>query len=59
MQLHFSEVSRMQAITLQTDLLNSGSNAGELLGMSGCLRKPLVATSGVDRILRLWNFKDR
>lgn len=49
----------IQAMTAQVVDLSSGGNAGELTGMGGCLRKPLLATCGADKMLRLWNFRDR
>ena len=34
-------------------------HSGEVVGLEGCIRKPLLATIGGDRTLRLWNFRDR
>ena len=34
-------------------------HSGEVLGLEACIRKPLLATIGSDRTLRLWNFRDR
>ena len=39
--------------------LSPGFQSGELFSMSSCLRKPLVAATGEDRHLRLWNYQDR
>ena len=39
--------------------LLSGYHQGEVTGLSGCFRKPIVASTAADRTLRLWNFNDR
>jgi WD40 repeat protein len=33
-------------------------HSGAILGMDVCVRKPLVATCGADRTVRMWNFED-
>ncbi|CAM9492887.1 unnamed protein product [Chrysoparadoxa australica] len=33
-----------------------GINPGGITGMDCCIRKPLVATCGMDRTVRIWNF---
>ena len=39
--------------------LLSGYHQGDVTGLSGCLRKPIVASTAADRTLRLWNFNER
>lgn len=35
------------------------NHSGEVIALSACVRKPLLATIGSDHTLRLWNFRDR
>ncbi|CAN0224279.1 unnamed protein product, partial [Discosporangium mesarthrocarpum] len=37
-------------------LLPGGNHVGAVLGMSGCVAKPVVVTVGADRSLRVWNY---
>ena len=34
-------------------------HAGEITGLATCVRRPVVATAGADRTLRLWNWQDK
>lgn len=36
-----------------------GLNAGGITGMDTCVRKPLVATCGMDRTIRVWNIVEQ
>lgn len=36
-----------------------GLNAGGITGMDTCVRKPLVATCGMDRTVRVWNIVEQ
>lgn len=38
--------------------LGPGFHAGEITGLATCVRRPVVATCGADRTLRLWNWQD-
>lgn len=39
--------------------LAPGFHSGPITGMATCVRRPIVATAGVDRTLRLWNWQDK
>ncbi|KAJ1478335.1 WD40-repeat-containing domain protein [Baffinella frigidus] len=39
--------------------LGSGFHAGAVTAISVCVRKPLVATCGADRSVRIWNYLDK
>ena len=39
--------------------LGSGFHAGAITSISVCVRKPLVATCGTDRSVRIWNYLDK
>jgi hypothetical protein len=39
--------------------LAPGFHSGEVTGLATCVRRAVVATSGADRTLRLWNYQDR
>jgi hypothetical protein len=49
----------VQTAGSRVESLGAGQHVGEVCGISGCLRKPLIATTGADRSLRLWNYNDR
>lgn len=34
-------------------------HAGEITGLATCVRRPVVATAGADRTLRVWNWQDK
>jgi hypothetical protein len=39
--------------------LAPGFHAGEITGLATCARRPVVATAGADRMLRIWNWQDK
>lgn len=39
--------------------MGPGSHQGEVTGLATCIRRPIVATSGTDKTIRLWNYQDR
>ncbi|KAF4674972.1 WD repeat domain 65 [Perkinsus chesapeaki] len=41
------------------ELLLAPLHTGPITGLSMCVRKPLVATCGVDRSVRIWNYMER
>ena len=39
--------------------LAPGFHSGPITGLATCVRRPVVATAGADRTLRLWNWQDK
>ncbi|PRW57644.1 Cilia- and flagella-associated 57 [Chlorella sorokiniana] len=39
--------------------LGPAFHAGEITGLATCVRRPVVATAGADRTLRVWNWQDK
>ena len=44
---------------LQFTYLSDKFHTGEITGLDVCVRKPLVATCGTDRTVRIWNYIER
>eukprot|EP00003_Mantamonas_plastica_P007526 TRINITY_DN1634_c0_g1_i5.p1 TRINITY_DN1634_c0_g1~~TRINITY_DN1634_c0_g1_i5.p1 ORF type:complete len:1021 (+),score=468.18 TRINITY_DN1634_c0_g1_i5:488-3550(+) len=43
----------------QLDMLSLNFHADAITGIDTCIRKPLIATCGLDRTVRIWNYVDR
>ena len=43
----------------QFQLVGSGFHSASITGLDVCVRKPLVATCGSDRSVRVWNYIDK
>lgn len=41
------------------DLLSQSFHSKAITGLSICIRKPLVATSSLDRCVRVWNYETK
>lgn len=41
------------------DLLSQSFHSKAITGLSICIRKPIVATSSLDRCLRVWNYQTK
>jgi WD40 repeat protein len=41
------------------DVLQGGFHSGKILDLDTCVQKPIVATVGADRTLRIWNFQTK
>ena len=39
------------------ELLSQAFHRGVITGMDVCIRKPLIATCGLDRSVRIWNYE--
>ena len=39
--------------------LAPGFHSGAIVGLSACVRRSVVATAGVDRTIRIWNYLDK
>lgn len=39
------------------ELLSQAFHHGVITGMDVCIRKPLIATCGLDRSVRIWNYE--
>jgi hypothetical protein len=48
-----------QAEEMSFEYLMAPFHCGEVAGVDTCLRRPLVATAGADRTIRLWNTVSR
>ena len=52
-------VSLSQDLEQEVQLLGASWHGGSVMSCDVCLRKPLVATCGMDRSVRIWNYADR
>lgn len=41
------------------DLLSQSFHSKAITGLSVCVRKPVVATSSLDRCIRIWNYETK
>ena len=39
------------------EVLAQSFHQGQITGLDVCIRKPLIATCGIDRSIRVWNFE--
>ncbi|TMW63634.1 hypothetical protein Poli38472_002575 [Pythium oligandrum] len=44
---------------LSTSFHGPGNTGAQITGLDTCIRKPLVATCGLDRSVRIWNYLDK
>ncbi|TYZ60990.1 hypothetical protein PybrP1_005345 [[Pythium] brassicae (nom. inval.)] len=44
---------------LATSFHSPGASGAHITGLDTCIRKPLVATCGLDKSVRIWNYLDR
>lgn len=49
----------MKADEMNFDVLGTPNHVGAITGLDVCVRKPLIATCGLDKSVRLWNFQER
>ena len=54
--LSVADIQRTGEQVTQLDFLTGGFHSGAITGLSCAVRKPLVATSSVDRTVRVWNY---
>jgi WD40 repeat protein len=57
MSLFNTDAVRAEEMRFQR--LGCANHNGKVTGMDVCARKPLVVTCGVDKTVRVWNYKDR
>ena len=62
--LNLSNADILKEDTMNFELLSTsfhapGESGLDITGLDLCMRKPLVATCGVDKTVRIWNFIDR
>jgi WD40 repeat protein len=58
-QLYMLQIENSaQGEVVKYDRLAQSFHDGSILGMDVCISKPLLATSGVDRTVRVWNYLD-
>ncbi len=43
----------------QTDMVSLPFHNGAINGMDICIRKPLIATCGVDKTIKIWNYEEK
>ena len=55
-------VTRVQLLQTEAEgaitAIGPAYHVTEVVGLSSCIRKPLVLTVSTDRTLRLWNYRD-
>lgn len=49
----------MKADEMNFDVLSTPNHVGAITGLDVCIRKPLIATCGLDKSVRLWNYQVR
>ncbi len=54
-----SNAEIMKPEEMNFEFLVSSFHAGAATGLDTCLRKPLIATCGVDKSVRVWNYFDK
>jgi len=54
-----SNTDILRADEMNFELLSQAFHTGVVTGLDTCTRKPLVATCGADRSVRVWNFLDK
>mmetsp|Transcript_26004 Transcript_26004/g.85576 ORF Transcript_26004/g.85576 Transcript_26004/m.85576 type:complete len:1192 (-) Transcript_26004:44-3619(-) len=54
-----SNVDIMKPEEKNIDFLATSFHAGQVTGVDTCIRKPLVATCGLDKSVRIWNYMDK
>jgi len=42
-----------------SEAITAPFHAGAILGMDICVRKPLIATCGADRSIKIWNYEEK
>ena len=54
-----SNTDILRADEMNFELLSQAFHSGIVTGLDSCIRKPLVATCGADRSVRVWNYLDK
>ena len=54
-----SNTDILRADEMNFEFLSQAFHAGVVTGLDTCVRKPLVATCGTDRTVRIWNYLDK
>jgi len=58
-QFNLTNADIMKADETNFDFLATSFHSGQITGVDTCVRKPLVATCGLDKSVRMWNYVDK
>ena len=57
--LALSNTEIMKTDDMNFELMSQPFHSKGVLGVDGCIRKPIVATCSLDRSVRLWNYVEK
>uniref|UniRef100_A0A7S0VMW2 Cilia- and flagella-associated protein 57 n=1 Tax=Hemiselmis tepida TaxID=464990 RepID=A0A7S0VMW2_9CRYP len=58
-QFNLTNADIMKPDETNFDFLATSFHSGQITGVDTCVRKPLVATCGLDKSVRMWNYVDK